>query len=321
MNKIDILVISNRFDFTTDYVCLELEKRNARYFRINRDDFAKYRIQMDVLNRIMSISVIDQLYQIDNELIAVYYRAPIYLRDIYKPELSKEEQLYRTQWTAFIRNLTIFENAIWVNNPIATFKAENKLLQLVTAQSIGFLCPNTIVTNDNTINTEVSNDYIVKTLDTAVLRIEEKEAFIYSNRIKGNEIKDFDLSIAPVVIQDYIDPKIDIRVTVIGEMVYSVRILKDNRGIDGDWRIMKESVQFIPFELPKQTKRNCIELVKALGLSFGGIDLIESKNGYYFIEVNPTGEWAWLINTANLPIYEGICNYLEGGSKSRWGND
>ena len=315
MNKVDILVVSNKFDFTSDFVCIELEKRGARYLRINRDEFNSYRIQLDVLNSIMSISINEEMYQIDNGLVAVYYRAPIYLRDIYKPKLSKEEQIYRTQWTAFIRNLAIFEDATWINNPIATFQAENKLLQLVKAQNIGFLCPNTIVTNDNTISIIEENDYIVKTIDTAVLRIEDNEAFIYSNRIKGYEIKDYDLGIAPVVIQKYINPKIDIRVTVIGDTVYAVRILKDNRGINGDWRMMKDSVQFIPFELPEKTKRNCIEIVTSLGLSFGGIDLIESKDDFYFIEVNPTGEWAWLVTTANLPIFEGICNYLEGRKK------
>ncbi len=49
-----------------------------------------------------------------------------------------------------------------------------------------------------------------------------------------------------------------------------------------------------------------------LGLSFGAIDLIESNNGYYFIEVNPTGEWAWLVENAGLKIYEGVVDYLEG---------
>jgi glutathione synthase/RimK-type ligase-like ATP-grasp enzyme len=36
-------------------------------------------------------------------------------------------------------------------------------------------------------------------------------------------------------------------------------------------------------------------LLEALGLNFGAIDLVESKGSYFFIEINPTGEWGWLV--------------------------
>jgi len=45
-------------------------------------------------------------------------------------------------------------------------------------------------------------------------------------------------------------------------------------------------------------------------LTFGGIDLIESCGKFYFIEVNPTGEWGWLVAAAKQNIYEGICDFL-----------
>ena len=59
-----------------------------------------------------------------NTLKSVWYRAPIYLRDIYKPNISASEQLYRSQWSAFVRNLSFFESPLWVNRPEATFQAE-----------------------------------------------------------------------------------------------------------------------------------------------------------------------------------------------------
>lgn len=312
MNKVEILIISNTLDFTTDYVCLELYKRKSNYLRINRDEFQKYNITLDVLNCSMIIQMGNDYYSFDNlSLKSIYYRAPIYLRDFYQPNLSKEDQLFRTQWTAFIRSLTIFKNAIWVNYPEATFKAENKLLQLRVAHSLGMLCPNTYVTNTNKIILAKEKKYIVKSLDTAILRINNKEAFVYSNIIEGAEINDSNLNIAPIIIQDYITPKIDIRVTVIGGTLYPVRILKEGKGIEGDWRIFKNDIDFVPFDLPVNISDKCIKLVQMLGLAFGGIDLIESEGSFYFIEVNPTGEWAWLVKNAGLKIYEGICDYLE----------
>ncbi len=261
-SKIDILVISNKWDFTTDYICLELQKRKAKYFRINRDEFDKLKVIFNVTDEWVSIETDNNKVFFDNDCLrAVYYRAPIYLRDIYRPNIPAEEQLYRTQWAAFIRNLSFFNNAIWINNPISTFSAENKLFQLKVAKNIGFLCPQTIVTNTKEIGLENEIEYIVKSLDTAVLRIDDKEAFVYSNIVKGEEISRSSLNLAPIVLQNYIYPKIDIRVTVIGRRVYSVRIMKDNLGIDGDWRREKDNVKFVPFNLPKETEEKCIRIV------------------------------------------------------------
>lgn len=315
MNNVEILIISNKLDFTTDYVCWELKNRNANYLRVNRDEFDKYNIILNVLDsESLMLETDNRVYYCGKEnLKAIYYRAPIYLRDIYQPYLSEEQQLYRTQWAAFVRNLTVFEDVFWMNNPISTFKAENKLLQLKYAQKIGFLCPCTVIANNGLVEgIKDEKDYIVKSLDTAVLRIEDKEAFVYSNVVKGREIKAASLNISPVVIQDYIYPKTDIRVTVVGNTIFGVKIVKDNRGVEGDWRKMKDDLDFIPIHMPDDINEKCIQLVKMLGLTFGAIDLIESNGQFYFIEINPTGEWAWLVNTANLKPFIPICDHLEG---------
>jgi glutathione synthase/RimK-type ligase-like ATP-grasp enzyme len=312
VNNIEYLIISNKFDFTTDYICLELERRNLKYLRLNRDEFNKYEIIFNINEIELQVKWENFNFLIkEDTLKAIYYRAPIYLRDIYQPGIEVEEQLYRSQWTAFIRNLTIFEKVKWVNNPISTFKAENKILQLKYAAEIGFAIPKTIVTNSSNLNIEPLENYIVKTLDTALLRTEEKEAFIYSSVVKGRELLGSNLSTSPLVLQNYIHPKIDIRVTVIGNRVYPVKIEKNGKGIDGDWRLEKNNLSYVPFNLPLSVEQGCIKIVKSLGLAFGGIDLIESNGEYFFIEVNPTGEWAWLVDNSGLKIYQGICDYLE----------
>lgn len=313
MNKPVILIISNKFDFTTDYVCLELQARKTPYLRLNRDEFDQYRVTFDVNSGSITVEITGELFFFDEgTLIAVYYRAPAFLRDIYKPNLPKEEQLYRTQWTAFIKNLVFFEKILWVNNPVTTYKAENKLLQLKYAQKAGLPCPATVVTNNNDIGLEGEKNYIVKSLDTGILRIDDREAFIYSNVVTGDEVKASDLKLSPVILQEYMYPKTDVRVTVAGSKIYAVRILKDNQGIDGDWRREKNSVEFVPFTLPEDILSGCITLVNSLGLAFGAIDLIETNGTFYFLEINPTGEWAWLVDSAGLKIYEGICDCLEG---------
>ncbi len=313
MISFNILVVSDKYDFTTDYVCLELQQRKAAYLRINRDEFRNYKVTLDLSMMNLNIEINNKVYITDAYLLkSIYYRAPIYLRENYTEAVSKEEQLYNTQWMSFIRNLVIFEDAIWVNNPIATFKAENKLLQLKLAHNLGLLCPKTIITNTTSIGNLINDSYIIKSLDTALLKIGDNEAFVYSNIIAKNDFLNAELSLAPIVLQEYIYPKVDLRVTVIGNIAYSVEILKNGHGVDDDWRLSKDDVTFVPLELPNFILQKCIALVKVLNLSFGAIDLIMSNDEYYFIEINPTGEWAWLVETAGLNIPIGICDFLLG---------
>lgn len=312
MNRVQVLIISNTLDFGTDYICVELEKRDIEYFRINRDYFKEYHINFNVTKSEMILIYQDEEYLISRDLLkTIYYRAPIYLRDNYQPNLSPEEQLYRSQWTAFIRNLAVFDNVLWVNNPVATFEAENKILQLKIAKDIGFLCPHTIITN-NLNNNILFEDtkFIVKSLDTGIFRIGDNEGFIYSNVVNGKKLNNANLDSLPIMLQNYIYPKRDLRVTVVGNDIFSVKILKDNMGIDGDWRLQKDNILFEPIQLPSSIEKKCLVLLNRLKLKYGAIDLILSEGKYYFIEINPTGEWAWLVEQANLNIHKSITNLL-----------
>ena len=49
-----------------------------------------------------------------------------------------------------------------------------------------------------------------------------------------------------------------------------------------------------------------------LHLNFGGIDLAYVDGEYYFIEVNPTGEWGWLEVKTGMNISEQIKKLLCG---------
>lgn len=315
MNKAEVLIISNKFDFTTDYVVLGLGELKIPYVRINRDDFLNYSIKVFLEKEELHIGIDGKVFVVSNRTLkSIYYRAPTFIRFLNIPA-DPEEQLYKFQWASFIRNLIIFENALWINNPVATYRAENKLYQLKIAKQIGFTIPYTIVTNDvESLDIQQEAKFAVKTLDPGLLKIDDKEAFIYTNTITGSELIKSNLRAAAVIIQEYLSPKIDIRVTVVGHKAFPVKILRKGKNINGDWRRKKkEELEYVPIKLPDDINRLCVNLVKKLGLVFGAIDLAFSNGQYYFLEVNPTGEWAWLVNSVNFPIHKEIAYLLAQG--------
>ena len=116
------------------------------------------------------------------------------------------------------------------------------------------------------------------------------------------ELDDSTVKDVPVLAQRALESKCDLRVTVVGEAVFTVRVLARGQPIRGDWRrTPKQDLEFHDCELDPEIAERCRLLTRRLGLSFAAIDLIENEEGTFFIEVNPTGEWGWLSN-ANRPI-------------------
>ena len=294
MNKIDYLIVSSTIDFSTDMVCYRLLEDNEKFYRLNRDEFLKHKIVVDLQNEVMIISIDGEEYEAQFEhLKGIFFRAPVFLRTQSKKELSVQEQLERNQWSSFLRNLIVFKNANWINNPVSTYRAENKIFQLCIAKEYGLEVPVTYISNCTDFNLESDKKYIVKSLDTALFYDMEnnKEMFTYSNVVSGSELNEYDLTSAPIFIQEFLNPKIDCRVTYVQGKLFPVKILQNGKGLYGDWRMRKEELEYIPFQLPTYVENAIHKLMKKLELNFGGIDLAIVSGEYYFIEVNPTGEW------------------------------
>ncbi len=260
----------------------------------------------------MVITIGDDVYSLRNDnLKGIYFRAPVFLRSHKKYNIN--EQLIRSQWSSFIRNLVVFENAKWINHPVNTYRAENKMYQLHCAQSAGLLTPKTYVGNVLPKNIIGTQEYIVKPLDTALFYNESQEYFTYASVVGGSELIDSNIKDAPVIFQEFLEDKLDIRVTVIGNMVFPVSITKQGKNIYGDWRVNpKDSLQYTSITLPKGITNRIIGLMNKLDLTFGGVDLALSKGKYYFIEVNPTGEWGWISPYCTMPLEIAIVNELVG---------
>lgn len=307
MNK--YLILSSTLDFSTDYVCVEMEKRGLDYLRINRDQLSDYKVVYDVQKKELHISYHDMIHRItDDNLKAVFFRAPVFIRS--NKVYSLEDQLRRSQWSSFIRNLTVFSSAKWLNHPMFTYQAENKIYQLDVAKNVGLEIPETLISNsaDGILKNET---YVIKALDTPLFYENGQEMFTYTTVISGANISSSSLHIAPVIIQKCINDKVDLRVTVVGDEIYPATITTHNNGIYGDWRkLKKEDLQYNRTELPIEIKEKLLKLMQEMNLSFGGVDLAFANGTYYFIEINPTGEWGWLIPTTGYQIQEAIVDWM-----------
>ena len=296
--KPKVLILASRYDFSVDLVALELERRRVPFARVNKEDLAKYRFSFDPSAPILSFSFRGEPLGTSEDVAAIWFRQPVFLRNAPPNPLSPAEQLSRSQWPAFIRGLSVLDQAGWMNWPQSTYLAESKPYQLLMASRCGLKVPKTLAGNDaSAIKSTFRSDVVIKSLDTVLVRDDEDCLFTYTSRCRSEAFTDAAVQQVPIFVQELVQPKVDHRVTVIGSEIVAVKILADGSPVSGDWRLVeKKRLSYVDSTLPKEVEDGCRCLVARLGLHFGAIDLLETRDGFFFLEINPTGEWGWLNN-------------------------
>jgi hypothetical protein len=117
----------------------------------------------------------------------------------------------------------------------------------------------------------------------------------------------------PVLIQEDVDKKHELRLTCIGDKVFPVKILSqlnDNTKIDR--RVDNcSAVEYEKMSIDNNLKDMCLSLLAYFDLNFACIDLIVGNNNrIFFLDLNPNGQWAWLDEILKLGIAEQIERYF-----------
>lgn len=230
-----------------------------------------------------------------------------------------EVQFSRNESYAALDSLFSILNCKWVNKrEIINHLESNKLLQQFIAARCGLSIPATIVTNDpRQLNdfTNKKSKLLLKTLGYTHLDKDDTNHFIYSQVFTAEELKAENCSIqnCPVFAQHYIEKKYEYRVMAIGSKVLSCQI--DSQASEKtkiDWRHYDfDNVTHIEKELPYDIEKKILCFMKAIDLSYGAIDLIETPEGeFVFLEINPSGQWEWIHKLTNLPIPQAVATML-----------
>lgn len=225
---------------------------------------------------------------------------------------ADDDAFRQAECDAFIQGLLWSIPAYWVNDPGADRTATRKIVQLETAQRAGFAIPETLITNDPD---EARSFIESRPCPVVYKRTGTSRAEFSETRIIGRADLDRLVAIrsAPTTFQDYIDAECDLRVVWVDGVEWSVRI-DSQAGVGRVDSRLDTSVDFVPDQLPASVSKSLATLMGALGLSFGVLDIRLGLDGeYYFLEVNPQGQFAYLEIKTGLPIFRSLGNLLAYG--------
>jgi glutathione synthase/RimK-type ligase-like ATP-grasp enzyme len=202
----------------------------------------------------------------------------------------------------------------WMNKPSATASAESKPLQLRTAIDVGFRVPGTLISNRPAAIRDFvrQSSAVAKTLSGTRVVTGQGADVLYTQTLPDfDDVEDGELAASPAIYQRRIDKAFDVRITIVGKKIFAVRLFTPSEPVD--WRAAPDAdVRYEPCTLDGDVAAKCFALVERFGLRYGAIDMVvDTRGDWFFLELNPAGQWGWLERTTGLRITDAIVDELE----------
>jgi glutathione synthase/RimK-type ligase-like ATP-grasp enzyme len=200
-------------------------------------------------------------------------------------------------------------DAFWVNRPGADAAASHKPWQLAMAQQVGLDIPATLMTNDavaaEAFWAEQGGDVIHKQF------IALPDAWRETRRLQEADREHIAaLRHAPVIFQRHVPAHYDVRITAIGDTLFAAAAETAPDGYPDDIRF-NLGAPYAPYTLPENVAVRLRELMQAMSLHYGAIDMRVTPEGQHiFLEINPAGQFLYVELATGLPIAAALAALL-----------
>jgi len=317
-----VLVLTNSQDGThSDVVVEKLRRRGAQVFRLDVDRLAAGEIKASFRaglagNKFEFRSGSEAISS--EEVKSVWYRRPHFFNFSIGDPVQKGYA--EKEMDSFLGGLWVtLRDAFWVNDPAKLDLARKKVFQLALARELGFMVPRTLISNNpaevRDFLADCEGRVVFKAIHIEFLDFGERKFNIPTTLLAQEHLGKLDLvSRMPSLFQEFIDKAYELRVTIVGERVFSVRIdSQDNPQTLVDWRHPSHitTLRHTVVHLPQDIQERCLKLLRELGLVFAAIDIAVSKTGeFWFLEINPNAQWYWIEDFTGVLISDAIVDTL-----------
>ena len=248
---------------------------------------------------------------------------------------EKGKAIAEEEWNAFFESLfLVTSDKLWVNPLFSNIIANSKLYQMKLASDLGFLTPQTILSNElhksiDFFKNEENHGIALKRISHNLRSLESlgKNKVLYTRRLSITDLRvasEDSFRICPVFLQDYYEKKSEIRSYIMGNKVLSAEILSQSDDkTKEDWRRyptkVREGKNVIDYdrwkvraiELPSKLNKLMVDLTKKCGMNYGSIDLIRTTDDQFiFLEINSSGAYSFIEEQTGLKITDAMVDLL-----------
>jgi ATP-grasp ribosomal peptide maturase len=312
-----ILVIAAATDPMADRVADALRARGSRFFRFDTADFPQrlqLEAELDGHGWQCTVATKDEIVNL-RDVTAVYVRRP---RSFEPPaHLTSAEQWHsaiesRYAWGGLLASLPDIR---WCNKPSRSADAAYKPRQLADFRSCGLTTPATLLTNSpNALRRFAAKvgRVVCKSIVVGVVRTDQTAQAVYTHLLTPDDLDDLaGVEYSAHLFQEFINKEFDVRLTVIGDQFFAIRINAGSERACVDWRSDYQFLTYDRIETPSDVRAAVNAYLKMTGLSFGAFDFSVTPEGVWnALEINPEGQWGWIEQETGAPITEAISTWL-----------
>lgn len=205
----------------------------------------------------------------------------------------------------------------------SAFKSDlNKLVTLHLARAVGLKTPECLVLNERQSIMPLLEDdgsaYITKAMSDGVYLFdsEDKETgyFTYTESLRKDNVEDYPERIPPSFIQREVEKQYEVRAFFLDGRFYSWAIFSQaDAQTSTDYRRYNDEKpnRVVPYLIPDNVEKKLCELFHRIDLNTGSVDLmVDSEDEYYFLEINPVGQFGSLSKLTNYQLEAEIARWL-----------
>ena len=243
---------------------------------------------------------------------------------------ARENRFARQELTTVINGLWAALDCYWMSFPGKLREAGWKFGQLKLAAALGFDVPKTLITSDpdelRRFVKMCGGKVVFKVLSDPTLGMDMTPRLVDADEIMAAyttlltqemiEPNIEKIKKTPCQFQEYIEKKHELRITVIGNQIFTGEIdSQKQERTKIDWRHHDVPILLRAGHLPQPVADKCLALVKRYGLEFSAIDIIVTPDDrYVFLESNPNGQWLFVEHLApELRMTEALIKCLTAG--------
>lgn len=320
-----ILIVTGIDDVHADKVIPLIEHSGSEVIRLNTDNFSE-NAEFTLLSDGWAGEFLlrDSGRSFDTvDVSAVWYRKPVPVRAAHHYAFEQAREFANGEYEALLRSLYgLLDKAFWLSDYWRIRTAGQKLPNLRIANQIGLRTPRTMVTTSETearrFAEECGWNLLAKPFALTTFKTKPETHTSWDSFATPVDRETFEtlahtLPKAPVLLQNYIEKLIELRVTIVGRRVFCTSIDSQQHAFaQHDWRAVDaEELLHKEFELPLVVQEKLLAFNQHFGLEFSTHDLIVDRTGdFIWLECNPNGQWLWIEELTGQPIAQAVTQLL-----------
>ncbi len=222
------------------------------------------------------------------------------------------EAAAKASWLTVLGALLRVGSVRWLSKIDHIAAAENKLVMEAAAKKLELQTPRTIVTNDKTMAQDLLGSRVLaKPLGPGHYVSQDRAFNVFARVLDLNHVSPATIAAVPFLLQESLAAQAHYRVVTVRDQVWGGVLAAGDLPVD--WRQSPAAhAGFDATVLPSELVVGATSLANELNLGYSSQDWVRTANGYFVLDVNPSGQWMFLPGTLSQKIAQAIAGWISG---------